>query len=525
MFAYILSTLSLLIVTLFLCVCYYFKKSHEFFSQYGIPHLKPHWLFGNMKDVVLMKKALWLGMKEMYQKLPSEKFAGVYTLYTPSVMIRDPELIKVILIKDFSYFQDRGIPTYREVEPMSDNLFTLTGDDWKNLRIKLTSTYTSLKMKMMFPLVKKCAEDIRPALDKYFESGQDFEGKDLAARFMTDVIGSCAFGVDTHSLEDPDSEFRKMGRNIFVPRWQAILRLLVPAIPASFVKHFKLQFFALEICDYFMKIVKDMVKYRAENQVTRGDFLDLLIEMKNSKDSEKVKDEQTEADLSKFMSQIGKQMVKKDVDLTIELMAAQCFIFFVGGFEGGASTIMYMLFELAQHPEIQDKVRQEILSTLESNEGELTYEMMKSMTYLNMVIDETLRRYPVGGALLLRECRENYKIPDSNAIIKKGTRVIIPAIGLHYDEKYYEKPDEFYPEHFSEEAKSKRHHFAYMPFGEGPRICIGQRFAKMQLIVGAIYLLKDFAFELSPKTKVPLEYSFGGLMLVKDGIWLRCQPL
>lgn len=171
-----------------------------------------------------------------------------------------------------------------------------------------------------------------------------------------------------------------------------------------------MQFFPVEICDYFMKIVKDMVQYREENNVTRGDFLDILIALKNNKELGKFKDQQAEDDLAKFMSQIGKKLVKKETgnktnnqtitkqkllntgfpkfsEITIELIAAQCFIFFIGGFESSASTLMYMLFELAQHPDVQNKVRQEILTTLESNGGEMTYEMMTSLTYLNMVID------------------------------------------------------------------------------------------------------------------------------------------
>lgn len=75
-----------------------------------------------------------------------------------------------------------------------------------------------MKMKMMFPLVKKCAEGIKPALLKYHQNDQDFEGKELGAKYTTDVIASCAFGIDAYSLEDPESEFRKMGRNIFQPR-------------------------------------------------------------------------------------------------------------------------------------------------------------------------------------------------------------------------------------------------------------------------------------------------------------------
>lgn len=84
-----------------------------------------------------------------------------------------------------------------------------------------------------------------------------------------------------------------------------------------------------------------------------------------------------------------------------------------------------------------------------------------------------MRKYPITGNLG-RICTETYKIPDSKVVIQKGTSVIISILGIHHDPKYYEKPYEFYPEHFTEEAKAKRQHYTYLPFGEGPRVCIGK---------------------------------------------------
>ncbi|XP_065214810.1 probable cytochrome P450 6a13 isoform X1 [Planococcus citri] len=520
----ILSTLFLIIVTGLLYVYWILKESHKFFDQYGIPYPKPHWFFGNMKDVVLWKKAIWFIYKDLYDKHVSNRFIGVYTLHTPTVMVRDPELIKSILVKDFSHFRNRGFPLDKDAEPLAENLINMSGDEWKNLRIKLTSTFSSGKMKMMFPLLKRCAEGIQPALKKYIEEGQDFEAKDLAGRYATDVIGSCAFGIDIHSLQNADSEFLRVGKTIFTLRLRSIIRGLFPKLPTSVIKYFKLHVFPVESCDYFLKLVTDMVKYREENNVTRGDFLDILIAMKNQKDLEKLKDQQDDADLAKFVAQISLKTVKSDVEMTIELMAAQCFLFFIGGFEGASTTLMLLLFEMAHNPDIQTKLRQEIISTLESNGGELTYEMMKKMPYLDMVLSEVWRRYPT-GPILMRECTENYKIPGTDAVIKKGVPVVVPTMGLQMDKKYFEKPDQFYPEHFTEEAKRERHPFVYLPFGEGPRVCIAERFARMQVIVGAVYLLKDFSFELSPKTTVPLEFAPGVAVLVKGGVWVKCRPL
>ena len=88
-------------------------------------------------------------------------------------------------------------------------------------------------------------------------------------------------------------------------------------------------------------------------------------------------------------------------------------------------------------------------------------------------VSETLRKHPP-VPMLNRECSQPYKIPGTDTVLDKGTRVIIPVTPLHHDPNYYPEPERFDPERFSEEEKQKRHHYVYLPFGEGPRICIGK---------------------------------------------------
>ena len=104
---------------------------------------------------------------------------------------------------------------------------------------------------------------------------------------------------------------------------------------------------------------------------------------------------------------------------------------------------------------------------------------LKSVTSFILVkkllnaISETLRKHPP-VPMLSRECSQPYKIPGTDIVLEKGTRVLIPVTALHYDPKYYPETERFDPERFSEEEKQKRHHYVYLPFGEGPRICIGK---------------------------------------------------
>lgn len=174
--------------------------------------------------------------------------------------------------------------------------------------------------------------------------------------------------------------------------------------------------------------------------------------------------------------------------------AAQCFVFFLAGFETSSTTMTFALYELAVHQDIQDKVREEIKSVLAKHNNKISYDSLKEMKYQRQVIDgiltlpfvyfsvtillsisETLRLYsPV--PFVTRTSAEDYKLPGEDMVIEKGTKVIIPIQAIHLDEELYENPNEFEPERFTEENKKNRHQYAHIPFGEGPRICIGNIF-------------------------------------------------
>lgn len=86
---------------------------------------------------------------------------------------------------------------------------------------------------------------------------------------------------------------------------------------------------------------------------------------------------------------------------------------------------------------------------------------------------ETLRKYPP-VPVLTRDCTETYKIPDSDLVILKGQTVFFPILGIQYDPEHYPDPERFDPDRFTNEGKSTRHPFTWLPFGEGPRNCIGK---------------------------------------------------
>lgn len=99
--------------------------------------------------------------------------------------------------------------------------------------------------------------------------------------------------------------------------------------------------------------------------------------------------------------------------------------------------------------------------------------------------------------VLNRECTREYTIPGTDLVIEKGMGVIIPAFGIHYDEQFYPEPNKFDPERFIGDNKKSFIDMPYMPFGDGPRICIGMRLGKMQTKVGLVSMLKKFNFDIT----------------------------
>lgn len=157
----------------------------------------------------------------------------------------------------------------------------------------------------------------------------------------------------------------------------------------------------------------------------------------------------------------------------------------------------FCLFELIKNPEIQRKVQKEIDGVLEKAGPEgITYDNLAELKYLECCIDETLRKYP-NAPILFRVSSKDYKIANVDAVLPKRTSVFIPILGFHRDPEIYENPMEFKPERFLNSANGEGNSkgLFYLPFGDGPRNCIGMRLAKVVVKLGLALMLAKFNFE------------------------------
>ncbi|XP_004521370.1 probable cytochrome P450 6a13 [Ceratitis capitata] len=495
----------LIFSTIFTLLLSYLRYKYQYWELRGVPQLKMNFLLGNLSRLRTIHKSELL--RDAYREFHGKaKLVGTYIFTKPIAIVLDLDVIKAILIKDFNKFTDRFQHRASGSSVIKHHLFRLHGEKWRPLRTKLTPTFTSAKMKFMFPTLITVAGQLETAFSTQLAKSPngDIELHDFMGRFTTDVIGHCAFGVECNSLKDPNVAFRRIGHSIFYPRYLSIrLRTFMLTYPVimKFLSFFNIREHSAEIEDFVLSLVRDTVRLREEQNLQRNDFLNMLIEMRNTKDAQGAP------------------------GMSIKEMAAQVYIFFAAGFETSSSNMSYGLFEMAKNPHVQEKVRAEILSVLEKHNGELTYEAMMEMTYLDQVITETLRKHPALAALN-RCANEDFKVPGTDITLEKGTNIYIPVKEIHYDPDIYDNPSEFRPERFNPEEAQKRHPQAFLGFGDGPRNCIGLRFGRMQVRVGLITMLKSYRFSLSEKTPTELEISRNSIVLVpRSSVWLRAEKL
>nr|XP_022915731.1 probable cytochrome P450 6a20 [Onthophagus taurus] len=471
------------LLTFVYMVYYYYKKSFQYWEKKGVAQIKPSFPFGNIENPITSKGGTVMNLADLHQqfKASGAKIGGIYAGCSPMILIIDPEWLKLIVSKDFKYFNSHAAIFDEKVEPLEAHLFNLEGARWREMRVKVTPTFTSGKMKTMFNTLLECGVQLEEFIETFHKNKKDLDIKEILACFTTDVIGSCAFGLECNSFKNPKAEFRSYGRKLFESSLKFRVRNILTMISPSIVKSLKLHFTDKCSSKFFRAFIKDSFKYRKSKNVTRNDFMQLLINMENP----------------------------------IDELAAQGFFFFLAGFETASTTMSFCLYELAHHQNVQDKLRNEINEIIKKNDGKLSYHAMMEMKYMDQIINETLRMYPPIHTLP-RLCTQNYTLPNG-AIIEKGTPVFTSLLALQRDEDYFPEPNKFNPDRFSKENKRHITPFTFLPFGEGPRICVGLRFGMMQTRVGLSLFLKNYKVAPHESTRYPMQFDNQSAILSPKG--------
>ncbi|XP_014277803.1 probable cytochrome P450 6a14 [Halyomorpha halys] len=493
---------------------YILTKTHGYWASLNVKYIPPLPLFGNSFSTALSITPAFKVQQEQYNYLKGQQYGGIWGFMEPKLLILDPQLIEQIMIKDFSCFTDRPGSAAANTtlgNQLGRHLVNENGNSWKTLRSKLSPVFSSGKLKTMIQQIMECSDVCVQHIDNKVAAGNALEVREEMAGFTMDVIGSCAFGLNINAMNDPNSKFKQLGQMMFKPSRTLKLRR---ALNAHFGFLLKLFSWRRETVSketggsaaFFINTVMSIVKYREENNFHRNDFIQLMMELR--KEEEKQLKDGTIS-----------QVVMDD-----NTMASNAFVFLLAGFETTSTTLSYVLYELSTNPEIQDKVYKEVDNVLKKHKGEITWEGLSEMKYVELVITETLRKYPPIVNVARKSVRP-YKIPNSDLELPKDSVVVIPIYSIHHDSKYYPDPEKFEPERFSEENKHRLVNCTFLPFGDGPRICIGLRFAKMEMKIAIAKLIMRYELKINSRTLTPLQYSAKTNFLVPiGGIWVDFIP-
>ncbi|KAH8290939.1 hypothetical protein KR054_007326 [Drosophila jambulina] len=496
--------------------------SFGYFSKRGVANEPPIPLFGNIPWSVMMGKDSYIKHSiDMHMRLKSNKIYGVFNLRDPMFYLSDPELIRQVGIKSFDNFPNHRknvIDGPNDTSFISKSLLNLRDRRWKQMRNTLTPTFTSLKIRQMFQLIHACNEEAVGYVRRQLDAGNsELELKDFFTRYTNDVIASAAFGIQVNSFKDPNNEFYSIGQRISEVSFWGGLKVFLYIVMPKVMQALRVPVMDMNNVDYFKKLVFGAMKYRKEQSIVRPDMIHLLMEAQKQfqKDQEAAKSEDS-------------GVKEQHAEFNDDDLLAQCLLFFAAGFETVATCLSFTFHELLSNPEAQQKLYEEIVAVEENLDGKpLDYDTLMGMKYLDCVVSESLRLWPP-AFLLDRMCAADFDLKDEEGEVvlklNKDELVHIPVAAIHRDPDNFPEPEVFRPERFDEEHKHEIKQFTYLPFGVGPRSCIGNRMALMEVKSVIYQLLRKYTLKPTDRTSTDMINSLSGFRMVpRELFWCKFE--
>uniref|UniRef100_A0A1B6EAW4 Cytochrome P450 n=1 Tax=Clastoptera arizonana TaxID=38151 RepID=A0A1B6EAW4_9HEMI len=519
----LLITVVLVLVSLY----YYFTAKFDYWKDRGVAFVKPIPVFGNLKDQLLRTKTLGQVYSDIYGNLKGNRFGGFFELREPVLMVLDPNLVETVLIKDFRHFYNRPVLMDPKNDPLTANLFNLEGTVWKNLRNKLTPTFTTGKLKTMTEQIFDSADKLIEHIADESKQDKNVDSKSVTSSFTLEVIASVAFGLQIDKNSEVGKNFRELVEGLLKPSITQTFKILLILYASRLANLLKIKQFPKRLQDAIVFIVRDSLDYRKKNNVKRNDFIQQLLNVRQQEleGNLKLNLEHEEDDLIDQMKYVPKEeeaeTSEDKIFMTDMHITAQALTFLLAGLETVSSTINFALFTLAENPDVQAKLHEEIDHVMKNHKNTWSYQAVKEMVYLEEILQESMRMYPqIPG--IFRICTEDYQIPDSDVVIKKGTRVIIPVGAIMNDPNNYDSPEVFDPSRFQDNFFKPNGKF--LPFGDGPRVCIAMRFVILEMKVCLAKIMAEFEVKTSDKMKTPLVFegaSFGPTPV--GGFWFQFE--
>ncbi|KAH8265555.1 hypothetical protein KR038_010484 [Drosophila bunnanda] len=474
-----------------------------------VPGPKPKIFTGNYPNMFTMKRHLIYDLNDIYGKYKNKYDAvGIFGGRSPQLLVISPELARRVFVSDFKSFHDNEIS--KSIDEKTDfifanNPFSLTGEKWKNRRADVTPGLTMGRIKTVYPVTNKVCQNLSEWVEKQIRLGapEGINAKHMSLCFTTETVTDCVLGLSAQSFSDKPSPIMKYINDLFNQPWTFMIFFILTSTFPILSKVIKLRFVPPHVEKFFIGVMGTAVEARraqlaSGKQFERTDFLDYILQLADKR------------------------------SLDTRNLLAHTMTFLLDGFETTATVLSHMLLLLGRDQEVQQRLREEIQEHLKN--GIIDFDKLNDLPYLDACLQETIRLFPP-GFMSNKLCTEDIELPNKdgpNFLVEKGTVVVVPHYLFMTDPDYFPDPQAFQPDRFIEAdaAKKFRERGVLMGFGDGPRVCIGMRFATAQIKSAIVELITKFNVKVNPKTRTDNEFDPTGIITnIRGGIWLDLQKL
>lgn len=440
------------ILILLAIVCYLYNTwiIYSYWKNKGVKGPRPLPVVGNYGSVFFTSKTEAQLIVEFYNAYPEEKFIGIYKGAIPLLLVKDLDIIKQMYIKEEKIFLRPPITFLRKLNKTVAVVPTF--ELWKTVRQTMEPLYHKRRYGKVTHLIERPIKNYLKFIDELVDKDDKHEIYSLLKTYTLEILAVLAFNKELHGFKQ-ESEVLKLGKifsDLMIHSKIYTIATTFPSIMAIMKPFAQMK---LDIvCDNVKKLTGSYI-----NSLQRGDdisqtFLDYLLKGKDK--------------ITNRLTNKNQQLLVDD-DFIIQQCATICL-----SYDSIANAMSYAFYELAVNEGIQDKAYEEIVEALEQCDGEFRADAVYKMKYLEMVFDESLRLHTPGD-FIDRQCTAKYTFPGTDICLDKGVNVYTVIGGIHLDPKYFPNPEVFDPQRFSQENRNKIPRLAYMPFGDGPRECLG----------------------------------------------------
>ncbi|CAO2197959.1 unnamed protein product [Urochloa humidicola] len=465
----------------------------------------------------------------------AKKHGSVFRFHVgrqPLIIVADAEFCKEVGIKKFKSMPNRSLPSPIANSPIHlKGLFATKDSRWSAMRNIIVSVYQPSHLAGLIPAMESCIR--RAAAASLGDGGEEVVFSDLAVSLATDVIGLAAFGADFGLTGKPpapgndntkavvndgsaaaaaaraaSSEFINMHihsttslkmdlsgslstiAGTFLPFLQKPLRQVLLRIPGSADREIT------RVNGELRRMMEEIIATRATAASSHKDFLSVVLAARESDAS------------------------TRDL-LSPDYLSALTYEHLLAGSATTAFTLSSTIYLIANHPEVESKLLHEIDAFGARDRVPTAEDLQTKFPYLDQVVKESMRYFMV-SPLVARETSEP-RVEIGGYALPKGTWVWMAPGVLAKDPVNFPDPEVFRPERFDPagDEQRRRHPYAFIPFGIGPRVCIGQKFALQEIKLAVIHLYQRYVFRHSPSMESPLEFQFGIVVNFKHGVKLQ----